>query len=84
MQKKQIEEAKGKMKKFIKKRIKFRKYPHKRAVNVYVIDNSDAGTRFQTEENETLLFGDSNDEDEEDDEYYDCSSSEEFGNEVQE
>jgi hypothetical protein len=35
----QIEQAKGKIKKFIKKKIKFRKYPHKRGVNVYVLDD---------------------------------------------
>lgn len=35
----QIEQAKGKMKKFIKKKIKFRKYPHKRGVNVYILDD---------------------------------------------
>ena len=35
----QIEQAKGKIKKFIKKKIKFRKYPNKRGVNVYVLDD---------------------------------------------
>ncbi len=35
----QIEQAKGKIKKFIKKKIKFRKYPQKRGVNVYVLDD---------------------------------------------
>lgn len=37
---KQIEAAQGKIKKFIKKKIKFRRFPHKRGVNVYVVDTS--------------------------------------------
>lgn len=35
-----IKETHGKMKQFIKKRIKFRKYPNKKSINVYVLEEA--------------------------------------------
>lgn len=65
----QIEQAKGKIKKFIKKKIKFRKYPHKRGVNVYVLDDG-SGNVIKNEDGVQEL-----DEESEDDEsdYQDSS-----------
>jgi hypothetical protein len=44
----QIEEAKGKIKKFITKRIKFRQFPHKKKVNVYVLESTGEGSGDST------------------------------------
>lgn len=57
------------MKKFIKKRIKFRQFPHKKRVNVYVLESSGEGSNESTVVKE---------EDAADDNYLSYSSSDDY------
>lgn len=61
-----IKETHGKMKQFIKKRIKFRKFPNKKSINVYVLE--EANKLLNQKIQYSVLDGESDDTTSEEDE----------------